>query len=228
MSDGSKGQRDAAPDTQARGQGPEQAPPADPRVEGLVAAGKPDYASQLNAELAARRHREKELKNERDSLKARLAELESSQESAKQQQLAEQGKWQEVAEARAKEAERIASERDALRQEIRDARLRAALRRDLSREGRGVSGERAELLIDAVLPRLKVEWTADDQPQGDWDEILDAKIQAAGWAPADPAPAPKPREIQLSQLQSATADSQRATILSPAEWKRALARTLSG
>lgn len=159
--------RDAAPDE------PETGAPAGPTTHDGDAGAQPvPSRSDANAEAAKHRLRWKEERAAREAAERRLAEIEAEKAKAEEKRAKEQGKWQEIATAKERELEE-------LRDRVRARDLRDSVERIVRKEAPTADPDAVDLLLDALIPRLKVEWS-DSGPRGEWKDPIRKAVKVLG------------------------------------------------
>jgi cytochrome c553 len=138
---------------------PEKPEPTPEKPEGDKPAEEPklfdaEYVRELRSEAAKYRVEKKELEK-------RLADLETSQRSREEAELADQQKWQELADKRAKELEAMKAQLDS--QRIETVRLRVA-----AEFGLNVPIDDGETLADRLRGTTEEELRADAAKLAKW------------------------------------------------------------
>lgn len=179
-------------------------PQANPTSADLRRAGhEPKWSKEIDAlrqEAASRRIALKERDEQLAALQSQLAQMQAAQQQAEQQVLAEQGKWQELAEARqaeidktrqryeaklkAREAELTealhakSTEHDALVKTLRATSLKAAITSQMPGH---LKPEQREAIADLIKLRTEIEYDeATHQPTTDFAPLVTEAITTLG------------------------------------------------
>lgn len=155
---------------------PEKPAPTPTPPEGEKPAEEPklfdaEYVRELRSEAAKYRVEKKELEK-------RLADLETAQHSREEAELADQQKWQELADKRAKEL-------DAIRAQLEGQRIETARLRIAAEFGLNVPIDDGETLADRLRGTTEEELRADAAKLAKWFTSLKP---ATGEAPDSPTP----------------------------------------
>lgn len=161
----------------------------------------------LQEALKAARDAQAVERQRRKAIEAELEQLRKQAQEAEQAKLAQQGKWQELAETRASELEQLrsqmadavkaeAEQRQAVVDQLRQSRLTAAVRAQVPGH---LTSEQRERVARLALLDLDVEYDDQHQPKADFAAAVAREVEALGYSLEAPATKHRPIGTHLGR-----------------------------